>query len=67
MATEWVFSRLHRFSPFDEDGIYSPALIKAFVEFGVMLSVYVKLTGDRESRGVRRGIHLLQDACNRAD
>lgn len=66
MALRWVFNRLERFSPFDDDS-YSLPRMKAFSEFGLMLAVYVGLTGDRESSGVKRGINLVQDACSRAD
>jgi hypothetical protein len=66
MALGWVFSRLESFSPFDED-VYDPSRMKKFSEFALMLAVYVGLTGNRESGGVRRGIELVQDACGRAD
>jgi hypothetical protein len=66
-AAEWAFSRLERFSPFDESDCYDPSRVKAFVEFSVMLATYLKLTRHPQRADNWPVVELVPSVCKRAD
>ena len=67
LAIDWVFNHLDRFSPFDDDDMYSPSRTKPFIELAIMFAVYVAVTGDAASPAVRSAAQLFQTASKRAD
>jgi len=67
LAIEWIFHRLNRFTPFDDDDMYRPSRMKPFIELAIMSAVYVAVTGDRRSPVVQNAAQLLQAASERDD
>jgi len=67
LAIDWVFHRLNRFTPFDDDDIYRPSRTKPFIELAIMFAVYAAVTGDTASPTVQSAAQLFQAASKRAD
>jgi uncharacterized protein DUF6895 len=60
-ALTWISGRAREFSPYDSAGTLRPDRLKAIAELSIALYCYVRLTGDKESRPVRRIItHLAR-------
>jgi hypothetical protein len=67
LAFDWVFKHLDRFTPFDDDDVYSPSRAKPFFELAIMFAVYAAVTGDTASPAVQSAAQRFQAASKRDD
>jgi hypothetical protein len=67
LAIDWIFHRLDRFSPFDDDDVYRPSRAKPFIELAIMFAVQAAVNGDRASPIVQSAAQFFQAASERDD